>query len=130
MLFLAFASAFILGNVWEIYEFGMDLIADKTDQYDTLDTLSDLFLDVLGGTLAAVVFISGGNYKKDSYGCFVNEEKRMVRVGVSSEEPVERSFGMEVLGHSADDINMEFISSLLSCIHSMCTFWNSVSWKF
>ena len=35
----------------------------------------------------------------------------MVRVGVSSEEPVERSFGMEVLGHSADDINMEFISS-------------------
>ena len=33
------------------------------------------------------------------------------KIGVSSEEPVERSFGMEVLGHSADDINMEFISS-------------------
>jgi len=32
-------------------------------------------------------------------------------MGVSSEEPVERSFGMEVLGHSAEDINMEFISS-------------------
>jgi hypothetical protein len=32
-------------------------------------------------------------------------------VGVSSEEPVERSFGMEVLGHSAGDINMEFINS-------------------
>ena len=42
---------------------------------------------------------------------YIDEEKRMVRVGVSSEEPVERSFGMEVLGHSADDINMEFISS-------------------
>ena len=42
---------------------------------------------------------------------YLDEEKRMVRVGVSSEEPVERSFGMEVLGHSADDINMEFISS-------------------
>ena len=28
-----------------------------------------------------------------------------------AEEPVERSFGMEVLGHSkGDDINMEFIS--------------------
>jgi len=40
---------------------------------------------------------------------YLDEEKRMVRVGVSSEEPVERSFGMEVLGHSADDINMEFI---------------------
>ncbi len=42
---------------------------------------------------------------------YLDEEKRMVRIGVSSEEPVERSFGMEVLGHSADDINMEFISS-------------------
>ena len=42
---------------------------------------------------------------------YINEEKRMVRIGVSSEEPVERSFGMEVLGHSEGDINMEFISS-------------------
>jgi HK97 family phage major capsid protein/HK97 family phage prohead protease len=42
---------------------------------------------------------------------YLDEDKRMVRVGVSSEEPVERSFGMEVLGHSADDINMEFINS-------------------
>ena len=42
---------------------------------------------------------------------FVDEDNRRVRVGVSSEEPVERSFGMEVLGHSAGDINMEFIAS-------------------
>lgn len=42
---------------------------------------------------------------------YLDEEKRIVRVGVSSEEPVERSFGMEVLGHSAGDINMEFIAS-------------------
>jgi HK97 family phage major capsid protein len=42
---------------------------------------------------------------------YLDEEKRIVRIGVSSEEPVERSFGMEVLGHSADDINMEFINS-------------------
>ena len=42
---------------------------------------------------------------------YIDEESRRVRVGVSSEEPVERSFGMEVLGHSADDINMEFINS-------------------
>ena len=41
----------------------------------------------------------------------IDEENRRVRVGVSSEEPVERSFGMEVLGHSAEDINMEFINS-------------------
>ena len=42
---------------------------------------------------------------------YLDEDKRVVRVGVSSEEPVERSFGMEVLGHSAGDINMEFINS-------------------
>ena len=42
---------------------------------------------------------------------YLDEENRRVKIGVSSEEPVERSFGMEVLGHSADDINMEFISS-------------------
>ena len=42
---------------------------------------------------------------------YLDEENRRVRIGVSSEEPVERSFGMEVLGHSAGDINMEFIAS-------------------
>jgi len=42
---------------------------------------------------------------------YLDEENRRVRIGVSSEEPVERSFGMEVLGHSAGDINMEFINS-------------------
>ena len=42
---------------------------------------------------------------------FVDEENRRVRIGVSSEEPVERSFGMEVLGHSSDEINMEFMKS-------------------
>jgi HK97 family phage major capsid protein/HK97 family phage prohead protease len=42
---------------------------------------------------------------------YLDEENRTVRIGVSSEEPVERSFGMEVLGHSKGDINMEFIAS-------------------
>ena len=41
----------------------------------------------------------------------IDEEKRTVRMGVSSEEPVERSFGKEVLSHKADDINMSFIQS-------------------
>ena len=41
----------------------------------------------------------------------IDEENRRVRIGVSSEEPVERSFGMEVLGHRAEEINTDFISS-------------------
>ena len=42
---------------------------------------------------------------------FVDEKSRRVRIGVSSEEPVERSFGMEVLGHTPEEINMEFMQS-------------------
>ena len=41
----------------------------------------------------------------------IDEDKRTVRIGVSSETPVERSFGMEVLGNSEDEINMEFMQS-------------------
>ena len=41
----------------------------------------------------------------------INEEERRVRIGVSSEEPVERNFGMEILSHNAEDIDMEFMSS-------------------
>ena len=42
---------------------------------------------------------------------YIDEEKRTVRVGVSSESPVERSFGMEILGHSPDEIDMSFMQS-------------------
>jgi len=42
---------------------------------------------------------------------FIDEDTRTVRIGVSSEEPVERSFGMEILSNKADDVNMEFINS-------------------
>ncbi len=44
-------------------------------------------------------------------GSHIDEEKRTVRVGVSSESPVERSFGMEILGHSPDEIDMSFMQS-------------------
>ena len=41
----------------------------------------------------------------------IDEQKRIVRIGVSSETPVERDFGLEVLGHNKEDIDMEFMSS-------------------
>ena len=41
----------------------------------------------------------------------IDEEKRIVRIGVSSESPVERDFGLEVLSHKKEDIDMEFMSS-------------------
>lgn len=42
---------------------------------------------------------------------YIDEETRMVRVGVSSEEPVERSFGKEVIDHSRESMNLEFLNS-------------------
>ncbi len=42
---------------------------------------------------------------------YIDEETRMVRVGVSSEQPVERSFGMEVIDHSKESMNLEFLNS-------------------
>ena len=41
----------------------------------------------------------------------IDEETRTVRVGVSSEEPVERDFGMEVIDHSRESMNLEFLNS-------------------
>ena len=42
---------------------------------------------------------------------YIDEEKRLVRIGVSSENPVERKFGTEVLSHDPEHIDMEFMKS-------------------
>ena len=41
----------------------------------------------------------------------IDEKNRTVRIGVSSEEPVEREFGMEVIDHSRQSMNLDFINS-------------------
>lgn len=41
----------------------------------------------------------------------IDEETRTVRVGVSSEQPVKRDFGMEVMDHRSDNMNLEFLNS-------------------
>ena len=41
----------------------------------------------------------------------IDEETRTVRVGVSSEEPVKREFGMEVIDHSRESMNLDFLNS-------------------
>ena len=44
-----------------------------------------------------------------------DEENRTIMIGVSSEEPVERRFGMEVLGHNEDEID-----PLIACDDARC----------
>jgi len=41
----------------------------------------------------------------------IDTEKRTVLVGVSSEAPVERSFGLEVIDHSRENMNLDFLNS-------------------
>jgi HK97 family phage major capsid protein/HK97 family phage prohead protease len=41
----------------------------------------------------------------------IDEEKRLVRVGVSSEQPVKREFGLEVIDHRAGSMNLDFLNS-------------------
>ena len=41
----------------------------------------------------------------------VDEDSRRVRMAISSEEPVERSFGMEVLDHGEGSIDLSFLNS-------------------
>jgi len=41
----------------------------------------------------------------------IDEDTRRVRIAISSEEPVSRSFGMEVLEHSQEAINLSFLAS-------------------
>lgn len=41
----------------------------------------------------------------------INEDERRVSMALSSEEPVERSFGIEVLEHSEDAIDLSFLAS-------------------
>ncbi len=40
----------------------------------------------------------------------IDEESRTIEIGVSSEEPVMRNFGYEVLGHGDDEIDMSFMA--------------------
>lgn len=41
----------------------------------------------------------------------INEDERRVRIAISSEQPVARSFGMEILEHSEEAIDLDFLAS-------------------
>ena len=41
----------------------------------------------------------------------IDEERRTVRIAISSEEPVERNFGAEILDHSEGSIDLTFARS-------------------
>jgi hypothetical protein len=57
VFFVAFASIFIIGGGWELFEFSMDKFITFVI-HNSKNTLSDLFFDLVGSTLAVFLFLS------------------------------------------------------------------------
>lgn len=55
-LMIMIFSIFI-GVVWEIAEFGGDLIANTRMQYSLMDTVSDCYVNMLGGAIASLLWV-------------------------------------------------------------------------
>jgi len=54
----------VIGLLWEVYEYTADYFAGRTD-YDIIDTISDLMLDLMGGTIAGFYFLKKENSKQE-----------------------------------------------------------------
>lgn len=55
IFYISLATAFIVGAGWELFEFSVDTFITLS-RHDPIDTASDLFFDVVGGTLAVIIF--------------------------------------------------------------------------
>jgi len=49
--------AIFIGIVWEVAEFTGDQLAGTRMQYSTADTLSDCYVDLLGGTITSLLWV-------------------------------------------------------------------------
>ena len=77
---------------------GRDIPLDSDDAIPAVDTADD---NRHGRRAVVLEFDRAG----------ISSTERRVQIAVSSEEPVERAFGAEVLDHSAQAINLEFLGS-------------------
>ena len=90
-------------------------------EIDTSDLPESEEIDPIDEAVASVVSDAAGVDRKASIAIehramgmeakVVDEEKRTAQIAVSSELPVARSFGDEILDHTAGSIDMEFLSS-------------------
>jgi len=78
------------------------------DLIDSTEVIEDVELDATERLFDDEVAYRTIDLSRASY---IDEDNRRVRMGVSSEQPVERSFGLEVLSHKAEDVDMSFMAS-------------------
>ena len=81
---------------------------EAEDLIDSVEVIEDVEEDEQDRLFDDEMSYRTVNLSRASY---IDEETRRVRIGVSSESEVERSFGLEVLSHKAEDIDMSFIKS-------------------
>lgn len=73
------------------------------------EAIEDAALELVDGDRKGAVEIS--HRAMELVDKAVDEEQRRVKMAVSSEEPVQRSYGMEVLEHSEEAIDLSFLNS-------------------
>ena len=95
-------------SIAEPEETKMEFLAEENLEVETEEVEVEITEDEMDrGDLSELAYRTI-DLSKASY---IDEENRTVRIGVSSEQPVERSFGLEVLDHNSKSIDMEFIAS-------------------
>jgi hypothetical protein len=58
MAFVVIVSTMAFGVIWEFIEFGSDIFFGTNEQWGLLDTMTDLFVDTVGGVLMAFFGVS------------------------------------------------------------------------
>lgn len=95
-------------SIAEPEETEMEFLAEENPEVKTEEVEVEITEDEMDrGDLSELAYRTI-DLSKASY---IDEENRTVRIGVSSEQPVSRSFGLEVLDHKSESIDMEFIAS-------------------
>jgi len=54
---LSVVSVIIIGGVWELFEFGVDIAVLSIAQNNIIDTASDMMFDILGALVASSYFV-------------------------------------------------------------------------
>ena len=62
---VSFLSVLAIGLLWEVFEYGLDIIFPTGRPYDIADTASDLMFDIVGGVCATLIFYGSRFFKKD-----------------------------------------------------------------
>ena len=103
------ARQWLSDNNWDVLEFEPAIEEKSMDEMNSEKVIAETEEVVLEENRKADVEVAHRAMQLEASP--INEDERRVRIAVSSEEPVMRSFGMEVLEHSDEAIDLSFLNS-------------------